>query len=238
MRKALLAASVMALASTPAWALPSQAPSNGGTSHAPETTPVGPPSGTPSSGSNPGAANRSERGGSEATHSEGAGTAGQGGHRSTSHTSPSGEGAGRSEGKGEEGKAHRCKPHRVAYVAAGTLLSGTLTKEEGSNAYMGEVEVEVKRTNHHARADKGTTKTYTLEGVHVRGPVPAAEVAEGDRVRLIGKITVLPRRCEAGEFTPTIQIKRLRVHPPRTTTTTTTTSSTTSEEGTSTTTSA
>ena len=40
-KKVLLVASAAALMSTPAWALPGQAPSNHGTAHAPSSTPVG-----------------------------------------------------------------------------------------------------------------------------------------------------------------------------------------------------
>lgn len=227
-RKVLFATSVIALASTPAWALPSQTPSNGGTAHAPETTPAGPPSSTPSEGSNPGSRNRSETGTTEAGHAEaghtaaghaeGAGSASEshsGGHSSTPNASShgKGEGKGESEGKGEGGKSRRCIPHKVAYTVAGILLSGMLTEEEGSaRAYKGEVEVEVKRTNHHAHPVKGTTQTYALEGVRVKGPVSVTAIAQGDWVRLIGKVTALPRRCEAGEFTPTVTIERIVVH--------------------------
>lgn len=209
-RKLLLVTGVMALASTPAWALPTQAPSNGGTAHAPETTPVGPPSSTPNNESNPGAANRSAAGTEGSSHTEGAGE--------PRGSAPSGKGEGKpsdeGEGKGKsEGKSRRCAPHKVAYTLAGVLLSGSLAVEEGStNLYKGEIELEVKRANHHAHAAKGTTQTFSLEGVRLNGPVASAEIADGDWVRLIGNVTFLPRKCEATEFTPTVTIKRVVVH--------------------------
>ncbi len=245
-KKALLAmVAVAAAASTPAWALPSQAPSNQGTARAPETTPVGSASSHPSGESNPGTPNRSETGsehagGGEPNAGVAPATSGSGngeGHRSEM-------GSKKSEGKGqsgsEHGKSHRCKPHGVAYVAAGSLVKWSLTEEAGSkhHTYEGEVTVAVTRTNHHAREAKGEEVTYTLEKAHVRGPVPVEQLAKGDRVRVIGKITFLPKRCEAGEeFKPTVTIRRIVVHrPPHTTTeesteestsTTTTTSSST-----------
>lgn len=229
MKKILLATALMALASTPAWALPGKAPANGGTAHAPETTPVGPPSSTPSSESNPGSKNRSETGTENA---------GGGEHRSSDAGGSGSKGSEpRSSGKGhgtgdKGGKSHRCQPHAVAYVVGGTLVSQTLTEEEGSHhTYKGEVTIEIKRSNHHALADKGTTKTYTVEGVHVSGPLDVAALEAGDWAQAIGRVTVLPKKCEAGEFKPTVTIHRLIFHGPHestTTTTTTTTSSTTS----------
>ncbi len=232
MRKILLATALMALASTPAWALPGKAPTNGGTAHAPETTPVGPPSSTPNSESNPGSKNRSETGTENAGGGEhrGTSTGGESSSKGSEHrSSGKGQGTGKKGGKG--GKSHHCQPHAVAYIVGGTLVSQTLTEEEGSHhTYKGEVTIEIKRSNHHALADKGTTKTYTVEGVHVSGPLKVAALEAGDWAQAIGRVTVLPKKCDAGEFKPTVTIRRLIFHGPHksTTTTTTTTSSTTS----------
>jgi hypothetical protein len=103
----------------------------------------------------------------------------------------------------------------VAYVAAGTLVNESLTKEP-AGAYGGEVTVEVKRTNHHARADKGTTKTYTVERAHVKFVrLTESEVKAGDRVRLIGKITALAKKCPAAGFEPAVTIRRIVFHAPK-----------------------
>lgn len=115
--------------------------------------------------------------------------------------------------KGDHGKSHRCMPHAVAYVAAGVVVSDTLTEGE-HHTVSGEVTVEVKRGNHHAKADKGTTKTYKLEGSRLRGPLKASAIARGDFVRLIGRITAIAPKCEAGEFTPTLKIRQVVFHAP------------------------
>lgn len=217
-RKALVATALMALASTPAWALPAGAPSNSGTAHAPETTPVGPPSSTPNDESNPGSSNRSE---------EGNANAGGGEHR-IGASSRSEEGAKHKGGGSSNGKSHKCRPHSVAYIASGTLVSASLTEEEGGHhTYKGEVTIEVKRTNHHAHGDMGMTKTYMVEGAHVSGPVPVSALEKGDWVKVIGRITTLAKKCEAGEFKPAITVRRIVVHGPRTSTTTTTSTTST-----------
>lgn len=199
-RKILLATGAAALMSTPAWALPSQTPSNQGTAHAPSTTPVGPPSTTPNNSDNPGSANR---------HSG----KGQSGNDNNSH----------GKGRGNPGNSHKCAPHRVGYVASGTLVSQTLTKNE-DGTYSGELVVEVTHTNHHASADMGKTVTYKeLKNVHVTfglrdtnndGSVGLDDLAKGDRVHLIGKITALAKKCPSGEFTPTTTIRRIVFHAP------------------------
>lgn len=118
------------------------------------------------------------------------------------------------KGKGHGGSSHKCSPHRVAYIVSGTLVSDTLTAGE-HKTYSGELTVEVTHTNHHAREAKGKTETYVVQGVHVNGPLSAEALKAGDRVRLIGSVTVLPKKCAAGEFTPTTTIRRLVFHAPK-----------------------
>jgi hypothetical protein len=204
-KKVLLAASAAALMSTPAWALPSQAPSNQGTAHAPTTTPVGPPSTTPNNTDNPGSANRSH-------HDNGdKGTGHRGDHGSGHPGKPS-----------HPGNSHKCKPHSVGYVASGTLVSQTLTKN-ADGTYSGDVTVKVTHTNHHATGDLGATKAYKVENVHVTfgladtnkdGGVGLDDLKEGDRVKLIGKITTLAKKCDRSEFTATTTIRKLVFHAP------------------------
>lgn len=200
-RKVLLAASAAALTASPAWALPGRAPSNDGTGHAPSTTPVGPPAspGAPGGdGSQAGGGSRSDR----------------------------------------SGRSRRCTPRRVAYVAAGTLTGHTLVLDGGEPTptiarasagrspkptYSGDVTIDVKRTNRHARADKGTTKTYTLDHGRVLlgledqngdGVVDLGDVLPGSRAKVIGKITKLPPRCDKTGFEPQLTIQKLIVHAP------------------------
>lgn len=234
LRKAALLSAAMALASTPAAALPANAPSNGGTSHAPETTPAGPPSETPTYNGSNGAKNRSESGNANAggsvrgrtsrggasqgesrrSHSGSNHGSGHNGNRSSTRGRHNGSGSnGNGKSNRNRGASHMCKrPHRVAYVAAGKLVTDSLTENE-NHTYSGELTVEVKRTNHHARAVKGTTVTYTVEDVYVHGPVSVEALKPGDRVRLIGGITFLPRKCMSSEFSPTTTIRKLIFHP-------------------------
>lgn len=171
LKKAMLAAAMLALTSSPAWATP----------------------------------------GKGASKSEGHGSVHQ------THKSEAGEkGNGQGKGQSNNGKSHRCKPHRVAYVASGTLVSDALIAGE-HNTYSGELTVEVLHTNHHAREAKGKTEIYVVENVDVNGPLSVEALKAGDRVRLIGGVTILPKKCEAGEFTPTRTIRRLVFHAPKAT---------------------
>ena len=121
--------------------------------------------------------------------------------------------------------SHKCKAHKVGYVASGVLVSWKLEKN-ADGTYSGEVTVEVKRTNHHGRADKGTTRTYKeieLEKVHVTfgladtnndGSVGLDDLKAGDRVHVIGKITRLRKKCDQKEFKATATIRHLVFHAP------------------------
>ncbi|HEX4837683.1 MAG TPA: hypothetical protein VFV03_04070 [Solirubrobacteraceae bacterium] len=206
-RKTLLAASAAALMSTPAWALPSQAPSNAGTDHAPSTTPVGPPSTTPNNTNSPGGAHRN----SHANKSD----KGSGGFN------PGDKGKGNGK-PSHPGQSHKCALHKVGYVASGTLVKQTLTKN-ADGTYSGEVEVEVTRTNHHAAADNGKTVIYKVMNVHVTfgltdtnndGSVGLDDLAKSDRVHLNGKITALAKKCNQSGFTAETTIRRIVFHAP------------------------
>jgi len=127
-------------------------------------------------------------------------------------------------------RSHKCTPHKVAYVAAGTLADQTLVVDAAAAArggskptYSGDVTVDVTKANHAAKGDKGTTKTYTLDHARVvlglddqnnDGRVDLADVARGDRVKVIGKVTALSKKCDQTGFTPTLTIKKLIVHAP------------------------
>jgi hypothetical protein len=201
--------------STPAWALPSQARSNPGTSHAPSTTPVEPPGTTPNT-NNPGSANRSSH----------ANKVDKGWRRSNDGRGSNGANPGdRGQGEGRpshRGRSNKCAPHKVGYVASGTLVKQTLTKN-ADGSYGGEVEVEVIRTNHHAAADKGKTVVYKVVDVHVTfgltdtnndGSVGLDDLAKGDRVHLNGKITALSKRCDQSGLTAETTIRRIIFHAP------------------------
>ena len=137
-------------------------------------------------------------------------------HRST-------EGTENTAGADHKSGSHKCTAHKVGYVASGVLKSWKLEKNT-DGTYSGELTVEVKKTNHHARADKGTTKEYKeLSKVHVTfgladtnndGRVDLEDIKAGDRVTVIGKITRLAKKC--GEFKPVTTIRHLIFHAPAT----------------------
>jgi hypothetical protein len=137
-------------------------------------------------------------------------------------------------------RSHRCTPHGTAYVAAGTLRSQTLVLDGSGQpaptvaataadrsakpTYSGDVTIDVTRANRHARADKGTTKTYTLDHARVLlalddqngdGSVDLGDVLPGSRAKVIGTITTLNRRCDQTGFTPVLTIRKLIVHAPK-----------------------
>jgi hypothetical protein len=190
-RKILLATAAAALLTSPAWALPRVAPANQGKGHGLNNTP-----------------NNTD-------------------NRGSSRRPP--EGTANNDGKGHHGNrtvsggSHQCKPHKVGYVVSGTLVSQTLTKN-AEGTYSGEVTVEIRRTNHHAAGNKGT-KAYKVENVDVTfgladtnndGRAGLDDLKAGDRVKLIGKITALAKKCDQSKFTATTTIRKLVFHTPAT----------------------
>lgn len=136
-------------------------------------------------------------------------------------------------------RSHRCTPHGIAYVAAGTLRSHTLVLDGSGEptptvattsvdrpskpTYSGDVTIDVTRANRHARAEKGTTRTYTLDHARVLlglsdqngdGSVDLGDVQPGSRAKVIGKVTRLNRHCDQTGFTPQLTIHKLIVHAP------------------------
>ena len=194
-KRILLAASAAALMTGPAWALPGLAPADPGKGHRPSTT--------PNNANNPGSSRRSPEG---TENTGGKGNQGDGNQSKPSHP----------------GNSHKCKPHNVAYVASGTLVSQTLVKN-ADGTYSGVVTVVVNRTNDHAAADQGKTKGYKVENVHVTfgladtnsdGSVGLDDLKAGDKVKLIGKITALAKKCGQSGFTPTTTIRKIVFNAP------------------------
>ena len=185
-RKTLLALATATAMSAPAWVLPGQALSH----------PFGPPSATPNNTTNPGAKHRSAAA-NDAIEDK----ADKGKHETSS-----------------SGRYHKCKPHGVAYVASGTLESWSLT-ENSDGTYNGTVTVLVTHTNHHAAGDKSATpKEYKVENVRVTfgisdtdkdGTAGTDDLAKGDSVKLIGKITTLAKKCNHEGFKPTTTVHHI-----------------------------
>jgi hypothetical protein len=194
-KRILLAASAAALMTSPAWALPGLAPADRGKSHGPSTS--------PNNANNPGSSRRSPEG---TENTGGKGNQGNGNQGKPSHP----------------GNSHKCKPHKVAYVASGTLVSQTLAKNP-DGTYSGVVTAVVKRTNHHAAGDQGKTNEYKVENVRVTfgladtnsdGSVGLDDLKAGDKVKLIGKITVLAKKCSKSGFTAATTIRKIVLNAP------------------------
>jgi hypothetical protein len=236
-KKAILLAALVALSSTPAWALRGGAQGNQGGPHPSSGKPVakGNPHGGP--GSEPGHSHSKGAGtqGDQGNANKGAGQQGNqgnpdkgnGGGKGNNGTG-NGNGAGKGKGKGggsgtAKSKSHRCLPHAVAYVASGTLVSETIT--EGANhTFSGEVTIEVTHGNRHATSDKGTKKVYKLEGARLTLAVPDLDkdnvvgiddLAPGDHAQVIGRITTLAKKCTVSGFTPQLTVEKIVFHGPR-----------------------
>ncbi len=121
-------------------------------------------------------------------------------------------------------KSHKCVPHAVGYRASGTLVSESLTQtagattpKTGDDRYSGTITVDVTKANHHA--PKGE-QTYTLAAVRVKfydrdhNHAPDQPQA-GDRVKLSGKITKLPKKCDQSGFTATITVHKVDFKHPK-----------------------
>jgi hypothetical protein len=117
---------------------------------------------------------------------------------------------------GKSGSSHKCKPHGVAFVLTGVLGPLEALTPNPDGTYSGKVTLkEVTHTNHHAKGTKAPY-TETLTNVHVTfgladtnadGSVGVDDLKEGDRVKLIGKITRVGKKC--GTFNGTITIRKV-----------------------------
>ena len=132
---------------------------------------------------------------------------------------------GKSNSAHTQANSHKCKPHKVGWVVKGTLVSQALTKNT-DGTYSGTVNIDVTRTNKHAKAEKGKTDSqYTLDHAKAKfivtdqaptGTVDETDLRPGDRVKLIGKITTLSKKCDQTGFTATTTIRQVVFHDPAT----------------------
>jgi hypothetical protein len=184
-RRTMLVASAAALMSAPIWAIPSQASPGHGTGHPPRTTPAAPP--------HPSSTNADEHG--------------------------HGKAKGHSNGAAQPGPSHKCSPHKVAFIVSGRLVHQTLAKNS-DGTYTGTVTLKVTQTNRHAATEKqgALEKTYSLTSVRVTfglrdvngdGTKGLDDLKEGDRAKLIGKVTKLAKKCNTGTFTPQTSIRKV-----------------------------
>ncbi|MCW3049194.1 MAG: hypothetical protein JWO74_3478, partial [Solirubrobacterales bacterium] len=99
------------------------------------------------------------------------------------------------------GNSHKCKAHSVGYIVAGTLTSYDLKQTAGAQTpadksddrYSGTLGLTVTKTNHHANAVSGP---QPVTDVRVSfGDGVAQPPATGSRVKLIGKVTKVGKKC-------------------------------------------
>jgi hypothetical protein len=111
--------------------------------------------------------------------------------------------------------SQKCRPRTVSYRVSGTLVSGTLTQNP-DGTYNGTLVVHVTNTNHHAKTDKGTDKSYAVDHAKVKpNEATAAALTPGSRVKLKGTVTKLGRKCDQTGFTPATTIKKATIKPPK-----------------------
>jgi hypothetical protein len=108
--------------------------------------------------------------------------------------------------------SHKCTAHEVAYIASGTIVSWAATKNS-DGTWSGAITVHVTRTNHHAKSDKGKDTTYTLTNAKVRlGHGVTNPPVAGDRVKVLGKVSSLAKKCDQTGFTPMVTVRQVIVH--------------------------
>jgi hypothetical protein len=153
---------------------------------------------------------------SHPSQAQGGGGNDNGTKSNTSSSSGSNQGNGHGQSnKSGKGKSHKCVAHNVAYIASGSLVSFSATKN-ADGTYTGTITVHVTRTNHHAAADNSGDVVYTLTNARVRfGRGTSATDTGPDRVKVIGKITELAKKCDQTGFTPTVTVRRVYVKQPR-----------------------
>lgn len=106
------------------------------------------------------------------------------------------------------GKAHSCTPRNEGYNASGTLMSATLTPGTKKGHFDGMITADITHANHKAATG---SHTYTLTDTRVQfgKGVSSTAPAAGSRVRLHGRITVLPHGCPTTGFTATTTIRHV-----------------------------
>jgi hypothetical protein len=114
-------------------------------------------------------------------------------------------------------QSHKCKPHKVAYIESGTVDSTTASTLAANpdGTWSGTLVVDVTRTNHWARADKGTTVTYTFTNasLKVRFDGGTTGFTASERVKLIGKLAVVANKCTALSPAASPVFRMIVVHP-------------------------
>jgi hypothetical protein len=117
------------------------------------------------------------------------------------HPGPNHENNGNHGNGDHPSQSHKCKPHNVGYIESGTVdmtTASTLAKN-ADGTWSGTLVVDVSRTNHWAKNAKGTTvtTTFTSAKLTVRFDGGTTGFTGGERVKLIGKLAVVGKKCPA-----------------------------------------
>jgi hypothetical protein len=128
------------------------------------------------------------------------------------------------QGSPQQAKSHKCSPHSAGLRASGTLVTASLSQTAGSGTpkrnddrYSGTVKVDISKANHHGALGE---QTYTLTDARVKFSDRdhnhvADDPQPGDRVKVRGKITLLPKKCDATGFTSTVTVAKVSFKPPK-----------------------
>jgi hypothetical protein len=108
----------------------------------------------------------------------------------------------------------KCTAHNVAYVLTGTFVSWTATAG-ASGTYSGPIVVNVSRANHHAVATKGSQVTLTLNATRVNLGKGVTQPAPTDRVKVIGKITSIAKKCANQSAAGIVTVTKVTISTPR-----------------------
>jgi hypothetical protein len=123
----------------------------------------------------------------------------------------------RSSAAHHSSQSHRCTPHNVAYLESGTVDSaiGSTLAVNPDGTWSGTLVVGVTRANHWAEADRGTTVTYpfTNAKLTVRFDGGTNGFVAGERVKLIGKLAAVSRKCTTLTPAPSPAFRTVVVHP-------------------------
>lgn len=120
-------------------------------------------------------------------------------------------------GAAHPSRSRRCRPHNVAYVEAGTVDStapSTLARNS-DGTWSGTLVVDVTHTNHWAKANSGTTVSYTFSNANlrVRFDGGATGFTAGEPVKLIGKLATVAKTCTAHSPAVAPVFRAVVVHP-------------------------
>lgn len=121
-------------------------------------------------------------------------------------------------GSSHASHSHKCKPRNAAYIESGTVdatTASTLAQDTTTGRWSGTLVVDVTKTNHWAGADKGSTVTYTFTDakLKVRFDDGTTGLVAGERVKLIGKLAVVAKKCAALSPASTPVFRMVVVHP-------------------------